>query len=203
MISHLIFDSGPNGVDAGPFTELDILYLIERRDAFATLFSDAIFRNPLLVLIGFATFLLPIAAVFTPASLGVVTASYTGVSAPCMVPSGNLSSCQTGSALWNGAFSDISGATTLLTQLASQTFVRQQIPPLPQACGPNCTYHVSMNSIAFECQPLAAVPEAMMVQGGVIEPSNDGYVTIWNSTLDRNADAPYEAVNATSSFIIA
>ena len=65
--------------------------------------------------------------------------------------------------------------------LTTRWLVEQNIPDLPQACGPNCRYKAHVPSFVFQCTPNpSSLPPAQMG-----DPSR-GF-TIWNGTTDPNS----------------
>ena len=79
------------------------------------------------------------------------------------------------------------GITPLAHRLVSSTIMGQRILPLPQPCGLNCTYSVSVPSFAFECQDGVQLPAEMSSNKDTLsalvwrEP-------FWNATSDPTAD---------------
>ncbi|KIO27290.1 hypothetical protein M407DRAFT_23468 [Tulasnella calospora MUT 4182] len=171
--------------------DINTLYQVERRDLAATVLSDAIFRSPLLVTATLLSFLLPITAVFTPASLGVTTSSF-DVLRPCQVSAANFSVNQAPTLFRHNATAGnyLGGPTSSIQRLADSTFAGQSIPPLPQYCGKNCTYQTSIDSMTFQCERNVPLPAGHL---GDTELSNLGPGTrvFWNASMaGPEADPP-------------
>ncbi|KAG8931805.1 hypothetical protein FRC01_000784 [Tulasnella sp. 417] len=162
------------------FSEINQVYRVADKDTFATFFSRAIFKSPLLVITTVLSFLLPIPAVFTPSSLQVTPHSVSTWSS-CQVPTGNLTNGGPGSSLHvTGGFGYWAGVTPVAQKLALSTFVSQKIPSLPQPCGANCTYSATFPSVAFRCQEGVEVPAG--IQGN---PQFEQ--TFWNTSTTQSA----------------
>ncbi|KIO17024.1 hypothetical protein M407DRAFT_33325 [Tulasnella calospora MUT 4182] len=172
----------------GPYTspdsEIDQVYLVADKDTMATFFSLAILRSPLLVTAAALSFLLPIPTVLTPSSLQVTPHTVSNWS-PCQVPTGNVMSGGPGSVMYQtGGWGYWAGVTPVAQKLALSTFVGQKIPPLPQSCGLNCTYSVTVPSIAFRCQEAVELPAATSGNQQLREES------FWNSTTTEVGPSP-------------
>ncbi|KAG8898030.1 hypothetical protein FRC01_011057, partial [Tulasnella sp. 417] len=157
--------------------DINTLYLVERRDLVSTILSNAIRRAPLLVAVTLLSFLLPVASVFTPASLGVSNANL-NTEGPCVVSAGDFSSA---SGLQQGGIF-LSGYTPTVQKFAEATFYGGTIVPLPDYCGKNCTYTVNTDSFTFSCQTNVTLPEGQL---GTFDPNHPGpgVQTFWNATL--------------------
>ena len=72
--------------------------------------------------------------------------------------------------------------------LAAQCLVEQRIPDLPQACGPNCRYKVSVPSFVIQCTPNPLSLPYMQAAGEMsyVEANNASFFfgTLWNGTVD-------------------
>ena len=160
------------------------MYRIERRSQlYKTLFRALSFSRTI-VLFSAVTLILPLASVFAPGSLTVTTRNSTDLR-PCMIPTGNLSTPNTPDFLSmytpgsHAAWGD--GVTPMAIELTTKWFVDQRIPDLPQACGPNCRYNMSVPSFVFQCTPNpSSLPSGQA--GNPILGSN--LVTLWNGTID-------------------
>ncbi|KAG9032199.1 hypothetical protein FS837_002787, partial [Tulasnella sp. UAMH 9824] len=117
--------------------DINTLYLVERRDILSTITSNAIRRAPLLVIVTFSSFLLPIAAVFTPASLAVSDAIHSDVEGPCVITTGNFSGFGAIDLGQGGIL--LSCFTPTVQKIAEAAFYGGIITPLPAYCGQNCT----------------------------------------------------------------
>jgi len=167
------------------------MYRIERQDQLYKTLPHALFFNPTIVIFSSLTLLLPLAGVFAPSSLTVATENSTNVSGHCMIPTGNLSTPNTPdySSLYDfetnyGNKTDPyvlswDDATPKATTFITKLFLEHRIPDLPQSCGPNCRYIVSVPSFIFQCtpNPLWLPPF----------PSPDSLpVLLWNATQNSN-----------------
>jgi len=147
----------------------------------ATFLSSSILKSPLLVLAVAVSFLLLIPTVFAPSSLQVVPGPPQLLSRSCQIPTGNLTNGLPGSRLFQtGGFGYWTGVTPVAQKLAYSAFIAQKIPPLPQPCGSNCTYSVSVPSIAFRCKEGVELPAAMTPATPV--PGRDWDQVFWNAT---------------------
>jgi len=150
----------------------------------ATFFSSSIVNSPLLVLTVAVSFLLAIPTIFTPSSLRVVPRPTLDLSRPCQVPAGNLSIGTPGSIMYQtGGWGYWMGITPVAHKLAYSTFVGQSIPSLPQPCGSNCTYSVSLPSMAFQCKQGVTLPASMMPVPQRFGYFEDGF---WNATANND-----------------
>ena len=102
-----------------------------------------------------------------------------------MIPTGNLSTPNTADFLsmytpgLHAAWGD--GVTPKAMEFTTKLFVSQRIPDLPQACGPNCRYNVSVPSFVFQCTPNAS----LLPSGQAGDPTlGSNLVTLWNGTMD-------------------
>ena len=160
------------------------MYQIERQDQLYKTLPHALFFSPTIVIFSALTLLLPLSGVFAPSSLTVSAKNSTNISGPCIIPTGNLSTPNTPdySSLHSSQISPESitvpyvmswgrftpKATTFITKL----FLEHRIPDLPQSCGPNCRYNVSVPSFIFQCTP----------NPSWFPPSPGG--GLWNAILD-------------------
>ncbi|KAG8901582.1 hypothetical protein FRC00_006144 [Tulasnella sp. 408] len=179
--------------------DIDTLYSVERRDVMSTVLSNAVMHGPLLVGATILSFMLPIAAVFTPASLGVRTMTYEE-HGHCVIVAGNLRNHKMPSLggtvpklyvntpLSGYSFHDVS---TTVARISDITFSRGAPIPLPEFCGKNCTYKVSVDSMAFKCEQNIPLPDRHM---GTYDPLywNDGpwTKTFWNATATGDQMEP-------------
>jgi hypothetical protein len=164
--------------------EIDTLYNIERSNKLYKTLPRALFSSPVIVLFSILTLLLPLSGVFAPGSLTVSTRNYTDVPGPCTIPTGNLSSPNISDSTFFFVTNDVqswSSVTPRVTTLTTQWFVEQRIPDLPQACGPNCIYTVSVPSFVMQCQP----NPASLPYGQAGAPPE--VITLWNGTTDPNS----------------
>lgn len=172
-------------------SDINNLYLVERRELVATVFSDAIFHSPLLVTATLFSFLLPITGVFTPASLSVITSSFDTLG-PCQVSAGDFISKHTPLLFQTndtqGAY--LGGPRSSIQRLADTTFSSRSIPPLPQYCGNNCTYQASLDSVTFQCERNVPLPADHLGDTGLTFPKTNLRV-FWNATMaGPEADPP-------------
>jgi hypothetical protein len=181
------------------------MYRIERQDQLYKTLPQAVFFSPAIVVFTALNLLLPLSGVFAPGSLTVITKNFTDVGGPCMIPSSNLSTPNTSDpiSLFTTDGSYWTGVTPRATELTLQCLVEQRILDLPQACGPNCRYKVSVPSFVIQCTPN---PSSLPYKQVVVDPytyhienSSASYSpgTLWNGTIDQsNFDI------ATSSFFL-
>lgn len=168
--------------------DLNALYLVERRDVVPTFLSNALVRAPFLVLVVTFSLLLPIAAIFSPASLSVVFL-VTNTSGPCVVSAANITDGANSTHIYSAedgfVLSGVSGPALKITQRA----LVGVIPSLPMFCGDNCIYEASMDSMTFECQEGVTLPAGQM---GTVDPAHPGpgTRTYWNATSDGTANDP-------------
>jgi hypothetical protein len=157
--------------------EIDTLYDIQRSNKLYQTLPQALFFSPLMVLISILTLLLPLSGVFAPGSLIVTIKNYTNT-LPCIIPTGNLNSTEVElfSSVNSGGIFAWGGVLPQVTTLTIQWFIEQRIPDLPQVCGLNCLYTVSVPSFVFECQP-----DPVSLPYGQLDST-----TLWNATLDPN-----------------
>jgi len=156
------------------------MYRIERQDQLYKTFPQALFFNPTIVFFS-ALSLLPLSGVFTPGSLTVTTKSSTDIGT-CMIPTGNISTPDTpdSTSLYTTVAGKWDNVSERATVLVMQWLVEQRIPDLPQACGPNCRYNVSVPSFVFQCTPNpSSLPYDQA--GNAIA---TGFTTLWNGTTD-------------------
>jgi hypothetical protein len=180
------------------------MYQIERQDQLYKTLPLALFFNPTIVVFSALTLLLPLSGVFAPGSLSVATKNSTDVSGPCFIPTGNLSTPNTPDSTSLSTEKSIgywTGVTPRATDLATQCLAEQRIPDLPQACGPNCRYNVSVPSFFFQCIPNPsslpfgqadppAPPRVSFRPGPAIPGRNLTTkipITLWNGTTDPNS----------------
>ena len=163
-----------------PEIEIDAMYRIERQDQLYKAFPQALFFSPTIVVFSALTLLLPLSGVFAPGSLTVATKNSTEIE-HCVVPTGNISTPDTpdSTSLYTTVAGQWLNVSTRATVLAMQWLVEQRIPDLPQACGPNCRYNVSVPSFFFQCTPN---PSSLPYnQAG---DNYTGFTTLWNGTTD-------------------
>ena len=163
------------------------MYRIERQDQLYKTLPRALFFSPTIVVFSALTLFLPLSGVFAPGSLTVVNKNYTDIRGSCIIPTGNLSNVGTPDyeSLYNAGYGNFwSSVTPRATQLITQWFVGQSIPDLPQACGLNCRYNISISSFVFKCtQNTSSLPDG---QAGITTPGSR-VVTVWNGTTDPNS----------------
>jgi hypothetical protein len=166
------------------------MYRIERQDQLYQTLPRALFFSPTIVAFSALTLLLPLSGVFAPGSLTVTTQNSTH-SGPCMIPTGNLSTPNTPDfqslyILRQGLRAWVD-PTPKATALTTQCLVKQSIPELPPACGPNCRYKVSVPSFVFQCTPNpSSLPHGQAGLGCKygIDLDCPPDVTLWNGTTD-------------------
>ncbi|KAG8931803.1 hypothetical protein FRC01_000782 [Tulasnella sp. 417] len=169
--------------------DLNTLYLVERRDIIPTFRSNAAARAPFLVLVVTFCLMLPIAAIFSPASLSVAFL-VTNNSGSCVVSAANVTDGTNSTRIYSAddgfLLSGLSGPALKITQRA---LFGGAIPPLPTFCGDNCIYEASMDSMAFECQEGVTLPAGQM---GTVDPAHPGpgTRTYWNATSDGPSNDP-------------
>ncbi|KIO27301.1 hypothetical protein M407DRAFT_23478 [Tulasnella calospora MUT 4182] len=181
--------------------DINTLYLVERRDIVSTILSNAMRQAPLLVAVTLSSFLLPVASVFTPASLGV-TDTPLNTEGPCVISAGDFSSS---SGIQQGGIF-LSGYTPTVQKFAEAAFYGGTIVPLPDYCGQNCTYVVNTDSFTFACQPNVALPDGQL---GTFDPAHPGpgIQTFWNATLtgseaDHDPTMPFYVGWATGGMVV-
>ena len=163
------------------------MYQIERQDQLYQTLPRALLFNPTIVTFSVLTLLLPISGVFAPGSLTVTTHNSTDVG-PCTIPTGNLSTsgAPDSESLYNLGTLWL-GVTPRATALTAQCLAGQRIPDLPQACGPNCRYKVSVPSFVFRCTPNP--PSLPYGQAGTYCKYCSGPIlTLWNGTTDPTSN---------------
>ncbi|KAG8952475.1 hypothetical protein FRC04_004535 [Tulasnella sp. 424] len=166
--------------------DLNKLYHVERRDIISTIWSNAVMHGPLLVGAALLSFMLPIAAVFTPGSLGVRTA-VDPEDAPCVIFAGNLSDLSATPPLYTGDDCLPLDIIPNATRISEVTFAGARPIPLPEFCGKNCTYKVITDSMSFKCDTNQPLPAGQMPSGvtgtdtvtSIHAPSSR---TFWNAT---------------------
>lgn len=189
-------------IDRSLSLDINTLYLVERRDVIATTLSNAIYRAPLLVTVSVLSFLLPIAAVFTPASLGVSSAVHRDTEGPCVISAGDIAGA---SGLQQGGIL-LSGFTPTVQKMAESAFYGGTIMPLPDYCGQNCTYSLNVDSFTFSCQTGVTLPDGQMGTWDRDHPSF-GVETFWNATLtgseaDHDPTMPFYVGWATGAMVV-
>jgi hypothetical protein len=169
------------------------MYQIERQDQLYKTLPRALFSSPTIVAFSVFTLLLPLSGVFAPGSLTVTTQNSTEVG-PCMIPTGNLSTPNTPDSRslpvtsQGGVWFTVTPRATALT---TKCLIDQRIPDLPQACGPNCRYNVSVPSFVFQCTPNpSSLPYAQAGEPGCC---SDAGWTLWNGTTDPTSWGFYVA----------
>ncbi|KAG8989967.1 hypothetical protein FRB90_002000 [Tulasnella sp. 427] len=164
--------------------DINTLYLVERKELVPTVMSGAFVRSPLLVTATVLSFLLPITAVFTPASLGVVTSTFDTLG-PCQVSAGNFSSDHTPRFFRNNATEGnyLEGPVSSVQRIVDTTFASQTMPQVPRYCGNNCTYQATIFSMTFQCQTNVQLPDDSM--GGITDFNypGTGYRIYWNASM--------------------
>ncbi|KDR79933.1 hypothetical protein GALMADRAFT_136510 [Galerina marginata CBS 339.88] len=171
--------------------EINTLYHIERADQLYKTLPQALSFSRIIVAFTVLTLLLPLSGVLAPGSLTVTTKNDTNVNGPCTIPTGNFSTPNApdlGSLSTQGGAGNWTSATPRATTLTTQWFVGQRIPDLPQACGPDCRYKLSIPSFVFQCTPNP--PSLPFGQGGIARPQDQfpvGPTTLWNGTTDPNS----------------
>ena len=176
------------------------MYRIERQDELYKTLPQAVFFSPTIVVFTALNLLLPLSAVFAPGSLTVDTKNVTDVGEPCIIPSGNISTPNTpdSTSLFSlSAGGWWGGAMPRAMDLAAQCLVEQRIPGLPQACGPNCHYKVSVPSFVIQCTPNPSSLPYMQVPGGMGYEGIRGndteffFGTLWNGTIDLDDNTQF------------
>jgi hypothetical protein len=102
-----------------------------------------------------------------------------------MIPTGNLntSDVEIFNFIVNGDSLIWRSVLPRVTMLTTQWFIEQRIADLPQPCGLNCLYTVSVPSFVFKCQPNpASLPDGQMGESSGVASS-----TLWNATVDPNS----------------
>ena len=174
------------------------MYRIERQDQLYKTLPQAVFFSPTIVVFTALNLLLPLSGVFAPGSLTVDTKNVTDVGKPCIIPSGNVSTPHTpdSTSLYSlEARGHWGGAMPIAINLATKCLAEQRIPDLPQACGPNCHYNVSVPSFVIRCTPNPSSLPSHQVSGGmgmvagIPGPANSSVIsyfigTLWNGTID-------------------
>ncbi|KAG8946511.1 hypothetical protein FRC00_009554, partial [Tulasnella sp. 408] len=151
--------------------------------------SNALTRAPFLVLMVAFSLMLPLAAIFSPASLSV-DLLVTNTSGSCVVSVANLTDVSNSTRIFaaeDGFFlSGLSGPALKITQRA---LVGGVIPSLPMFCGDNCIYEASMDSMTFDCKEGVTLPAGQM---GTVDPAHPGpgTRTYWNATSDGPSNDP-------------
>lgn len=154
----------------------------------STVLSNAVLHGPLLVGATILSFMLPIAAVFTPASLGVRVVTY-AEDAPCVIAAGNFKyASDRGVPRFSHdepcfPFDDV---TAVVARISEITFASGAPNPLPEFCGKNCTYKVNVDSMAFKCEQGVALPFGHMGEPNPIP----WMTTFWNATAIGDQTEP-------------
>ncbi|KIO22058.1 hypothetical protein M407DRAFT_28403 [Tulasnella calospora MUT 4182] len=162
---------------------INTLYSVERGDIMLTALSNAVMHGPLLVGATILSFMLPISAVFSPASLGVRATTY-AEDAPCVIAASNFRNSSTDGfpRFFQGhSCSDFYDVTATVARLSEITFASGTPTPLPEFCGKNCTYKVIADSMSFKCERNVQLPQGHM---GTWDPAHPGpsTMTFWNAT---------------------
>jgi hypothetical protein len=149
-----------------------------------------------------------------------------------MIPSGNLSAPNTSDSI-SLFTTDIygtswTGVTPRATELTSQCLVDQRIIDLPQVCGPNCRYNVSVLSFVIQCTPNSSslsrtasgttqvvvypfpppVTDSDKLGQPAAQPVEKSYSpgTLWNGTIDEyyidGSQASPEMIAISSFFLV-
>ncbi|KAG8997330.1 hypothetical protein FRB90_012524 [Tulasnella sp. 427] len=171
--------------------DINTLYLVERKELVPTVMSGAFVRSPLLVTATLLSFLLPIAAVFSPASLGVVTSTFDTLG-PCQVSAGNFSSDNTPAFFRHNATAGnyLGGTVSSVQRMADSSFASGTIPQVPRFCGNNCTYQTSLPSMTFQCQTNVALPPGSMGDITDLSYHGTGMRMFWNASMAGPQDDP-------------
>ena len=169
------------------------MYRIERQDQLYKTLLRALFYSPIIVAFSVLTLFLPLSGVFAPGSLTVTTQTSTSIS-HCTIPTGDLSLPGTpdfhSPFYYEGNTKVVGGQVVAVgwvgvkfraTALTAQCLSGKRIPDLPQACGPDCSYKVSVPSFVFKCTPNP--PSLPYGQSG-IGCGDFERCTIWNVTTD-------------------
>jgi hypothetical protein len=169
------------------------MYRIERQDQLYKTLLQALRFSPTIVIFSAFTLLLHLSGVFAPGSLTVTTKNFTNISHPCIIPTGNVSTPNSPdyASLFLEEFSTLlyRGPTPKANALALQWFVDKRIPDLPQACGPNCCYNVSVPSFVFQCTPNpSSLPEGQAGNPLLYFPNKANF---WNGTIDPNSNGGF------------
>lgn len=124
----------------------------------------------------------PLAAILASGALGITTSYQTDILDSCVVPSGNLSNATPSSTLYTKESLWWGGPSEMANRLVMRSFIEGTIPPLPQSCGSNCSYQVSMDSMAFQCERNVSVPQGQLA-------STTATQTLWNATVNATDGA--------------
>ncbi|KAG8982227.1 hypothetical protein FRB90_006946 [Tulasnella sp. 427] len=153
--------------------------------------SGAFVRGPLLVSATLLSFLLPIAAVFSPASLGVVTSTFDTLG-PCQVSAGNFSSDNTPAFFRHNATAGnfLGGTVSSVQRMADSSFASGTIPQVPRFCGNNCTYQTSLPSMTFQCQTNVVLPPGSMGDVADLSWRGTGMRMFWNASMAGPQEDP-------------
>jgi hypothetical protein len=167
------------------------MYRIERQDQLYKTLLRALFCSPTIVAFSVLTLLLPLSGVFAPGSLTVTTQTSTNVT-NCTIPTGDLSIPNTPDSYfyYMGYPKAVErlrtmgwdGVTLRAAALTAQCLSGQRIPDLPQACGPDCLYKVSVPSFVFKCTPNP--PSLPYGQAGPGCVDFGQLCSVWNVTTD-------------------
>lgn len=134
----------------------------------------------------------PFAAVLSSGSLGVETAYEMDMPDSCFAPVGDLSKAPM---LYDATFGWWGDVSEEATRIALRSFVEGVIPPLPQPCGSNCSYLVSIDSMAFQCERNATIAQAQLSYTASSQ-------TVWNATVNATGTGT-GVVDPTSPFYVA
>ena len=168
-----------------PEIEIDTMYRIERQDQLYKTLPQALFFSPIIVIFSALTLFLPLAGIFSPASLTVTTKNSTVIN-NCTIPTGNISGQNTADPSYFLGFNIVpdNGHFTVPPRLLSvtmQSHVDHRILDLPQACGPNCRYKVHVPSFVFNCTPNPSyLPYGLMGNA-----SSPAFPVLWNGTTEK------------------
>ena len=143
------------------------------------------------------SFSLSIPTVITPSSLQVVSGPSQNLLISCQIPSGDLTNVSSGNTLYRTrGMRSFTGITPLAHRLVSSTIMGQRILPLPQPCGLNCTYSVSVPSFAFECQDGVQLPAEMSSNKRPLS------AVIWNEPFWNATVNPTVGINPPTSLYV-
>ncbi|KAG8976602.1 hypothetical protein FRC05_003441 [Tulasnella sp. 425] len=179
--------------------DIDTLYQVERGDIWSTVLSNAAMHGPLLVGATLLSFVLPIAAVFTPASLGVRQITQVE-EASCVIVAGDFSNVSP----WKVSqfyqqkntvcYSDNSpfDIDAMVARLSEIAFASGTPTPLPEFCGKNCTYKVIVDSMSFECDVNQPLPAGQLQTPPHIPQEGPARATqtFWNATASGDENTP-------------
>jgi len=162
----------------------------------------ALFFSPITI-VAFSVFilLLPLSGVFAPGSLTVATQNFTDIG-NCTISTGNLSTLLLvpGYLYKQENYLEWAGVKPRATALTTQRLANQRIPDLPQACGSDCRYNVSVPSFVFQCTPNpTSLPYGQA--GSCPDPPDCGPdLALWNGTMDPTSRWAFYVASASNKW---